>query len=119
VTFAHVLPDHWEELERHDPNLRTRQRAREHRVRRLLGDAISEMSGPPGESPVVVVSGCPCVEIVRLSRTGGSDLIVMGIDAEHESWEDLRRTTSCVMHFARVPVLLVPERVFRASRVSG
>ena len=109
VTFAHVLPDHWEELERHDPDLRTRQQALEHRVRRLLEDTISEMSGPLGESSVVAVSGCPCVEIVRLSRTGGADLIVMGIDAEHESWDAVRRTTSCVIHFARAPVLLVPQ----------
>jgi nucleotide-binding universal stress UspA family protein len=119
VTFAHVLPDHWEELERHDPSLRTRQQALEHRVRRLLEDTIREMSGPLGESSVVAVSGCPCVEIVRLSRTGDADLIVMGMDADHESWDALRQTTSCVIHFARAPVLLVPERLFRTPRVSG
>jgi len=108
VTFAHVLPDHWEELDRHDPNLRTRKQALEHRLRRLLEDTISEMSDPLEESSAVAVSGCPCVEIVRLSRTGRADLIVLGIDAEHGLWD----TTSCVIHFAGTPVLLVPERLF-------
>jgi nucleotide-binding universal stress UspA family protein len=118
VTFAHVLPDDGEELERHDPNLRTRQQALERRGRRVLEDTIIEMLGPLGESSVVAVSGCPCVEIVRLSRTGSADLIVMGIDGEHGSWDALRRTTNSVIHFARVPVLLVPERYFPSRESS-
>ncbi len=108
VTFVHVLPERWEGPERQDANVRTWRHSIEHHFRSLLRDAISEVSGRFDDSSSVVVSGCPCVEIVRLARTGGADLVVMGIDAENRSRNELGTTAGCVMHIARTPILLVP-----------
>jgi nucleotide-binding universal stress UspA family protein len=117
VTFVHVLPERWEGPQRQDANLGAWRHALEHRFRSLLQDTISEVSGL-GDSSPVVVSGSPCVEIVRLARTGGADLVVMGIDAQQRSRNELGSTTSCVMHLAQTPVLLVPEHLFDMPQVT-
>jgi nucleotide-binding universal stress UspA family protein len=118
VTFVHVLPERWEGPQRQDANVGTWRQALEHRFRSLLQETITEVSGPLGDSSPLVVSGSPCVEIVRLARTGGADLVVMGIDAEQRSRNELGTMTSCVMHFAQIPVLLVPEHLFDVPPVT-
>ena len=89
----------------------------EQHFRQLLQTAVSDVvSGSSRGHSELVVSGQPCVEIVRIADARDADLIVMGIDARRLE-EAPGDTTSCVMQLARKSVLLVPERLFRPPRL--
>jgi nucleotide-binding universal stress UspA family protein len=119
VTVVHVLPEHWDGPERHDANVTEARQLLEHHFRQLLRMAVSEVSASGRDASEIVTSGRPCVEIVRIARNRKADLIVMGIDAEHESSEEFGETTACVMQFAQCAVLLVPQRPFLTPRTRG
>jgi nucleotide-binding universal stress UspA family protein len=117
VTVVHVLPEHWEGPRRPDLNVDEARQFLERHFRQLLHIAVSPASGVTRGRNDVVVSGRPCVEIVRLATVRQADLIVMGIDARATAPAAFGETTSCVMQFAGKTVLLVPERLSRAPRV--
>jgi nucleotide-binding universal stress UspA family protein len=110
ATVVHVLPEHWEGPQRHDQNVDDTRQVLEQQFRRLLQIAVGTASGLNCDHTEVVVSGRPCVEIVRLATVRDADLIVMGIDAASKSPAEFGKTTSCIMQFAGKTVLLVPER---------
>jgi nucleotide-binding universal stress UspA family protein len=116
VTVVHVLPEHWEERQRGDPNVDETWPLVERHFRRLLQIAVSTTAGTNRDQSEVVASGRPCLEIVRLANVNDADLVVMGIDARPKSPHEFGETTSCVMQFARRTVLLVPERLFGDRR---
>jgi len=117
VTVVHVLPEHWEGPQRHDANLLETRQLVENQFRLLLQATVSDISGASGNRSDIVISGRPCVELVRIVTTRDADLIVMGIDAGHKSLKEFGETTSCVMQFSQRTVLLVPERLFREPEV--
>jgi nucleotide-binding universal stress UspA family protein len=111
VTGVHVLTQDGVGLEAPGPSVEESRRRVEHRFRRLLQAAVNESSGSPSDWSAVVISGQPCVEIVRIARTRDAGVIVMGIDAGPASHKEFGETAGCVMQFARKTVLLVPESV--------
>ena len=117
VTVVHVLPERWEGPQRDDRNINEPRQFLEGHFRRLLQIAVRTASDANPNCNEVVVSGRPCVEIVRLATVRQADLIVMGIDAPPKSATAFGETTNCVMQFAGKSVLLVPERLSRALRI--
>ena len=117
VTVVHVLPERWEGPRRHDANVDETRRLVERHFRHLLHATVSDMSGANGNRSEIVISGQPCVELVRIVTARDADLIVMGIDGGHRSKKEFGETARCVMQCARRTVLLVPERLFRVPEV--
>jgi nucleotide-binding universal stress UspA family protein len=116
VTIVHVVPERWHGPERQDSVVDEMRALAEGHFRHLLHVAVRDASGSAHGASEVVVSGWPCVEIVRLAHIRAADLIVMGIDREPEGGQPFGGTTGCVLEFARCPVLLVPPRLYLTSR---
>ena len=91
VTAVHVLPERWEGPRRQDANVDETRRLVERHFRHLLHATVSDMSGANGNRSEIVVSGQPCVELVRIVTARDADLIVMGIDGNVRSREGARR----------------------------
>ena len=107
VQVVHVLPESWDGPHRHDKNAEEAREFVEGDFRRLLQIAFGEAFDSTVRMNGVVVSGSPCVEIVRLATVVRPGLIVMGIDRYVEP-PRADATNVCVMRFAPCPVLLVP-----------
>lgn len=105
VTVVHVFSEQWEGLERRAAAVDETRDLVERHVRELLHIAVKDASTSWHDTSEVVVSGWPCVEIVRLAQRRAADLVVMGIDRERNG--DCEATTACVLQFTKCPVLLV------------
>lgn len=114
VKVVHVLPERWDGPQRDDQMIDGARDFVEDQFRHLLHIALGEALGSAGHASEVVLSGSPCVEIVRLANKVRPDLIVMGIDRDRGSKPTFGTTNICVMQFAPCPVLFVPAGPFHA-----
>jgi universal stress protein A len=119
VKVVHVLPERWDGPPRHDRIIDDAREFVAGQFRRLLRIAVGSASDSNSHASEIVLSGSPCVEIVRLANTVRADLIVMGVDRGRGSKPTFGTTSICVLQFAPCPVLLVPAGPLAASRTHG
>jgi len=109
LAIVHVVPEQWDVELGSEKDLRDDREVAEEHARRYLRLALRDREDERRRDiDQVVVTGCPCVEIVRLANTTDAGMIILGRDDRSTPSKPFGRTTACVLQFAPCPIMLVP-----------
>jgi nucleotide-binding universal stress UspA family protein len=109
LAMIHVVPEQWHVVPESGEDLIDSREVAEEHARRYLRLALRDRQDERRrEIDHVAVTGCPCVEIVRLATTTDAGIIILGQDDRSTPSKPFGRTCACVLQFAPCPVMLVP-----------